>query len=140
VAQLLLARCNNLSDMECMRGTLLHLVALENRPEYVKVLVGRGVSPDTPNHLNLTPLVVAAENGNFEVVEELLKAGASTELPPPGPDAKPQDLWFQLKDTPLIHAAKIGHEAMVRRLVAAGARVDTKGQQDMTALDWAKRN
>lgn len=140
VVDLILPRCGDLSNMQYMGGTLLHLVAKENRPEYVEVLIARGVSPNQPNQMNVTPLVVAAEEGNAKVVEALLKAGAATELPPPAPNAKERDLWFRLKNTPLIHAAKNGHEAIVRMLIAAGAAADTKGDQDMTALDWAKQN
>lgn len=140
MANLLFARCDDLANTGYMRGTMLHLVAQENRPEYVEILVSRGVSPNKPNNLNITPLVVAAEKGNVEVVEELLIAGASTELPLPAPDAKERDLWFCLKDTALIHAAKHGHEGFVKMLIAAGALLDTKGQQEMTALYWSKQN
>lgn len=140
IADLLLARCSDLANMEYMRGTLLHLVARKNRSEYVEILVSHGVSPDQPDNLYITPLVVAAEQGSGEVAEELLKAGASTELPLPDPDTKERDLWFRLKDTALIHAAKHGHEGIAKMLIAAGALVDTQGQQEMTALDWAKQN
>ena len=120
-ADVLLSRCDDLSSMEGMCDTLLELVARYNRPEYVEALVSRGVPPDGPDNVNVTPLAVAAGEGNAEVVEAFLKAGASTELPPPAPDAKQRDLLFRLKDTPLILAAKNGHESVVRMLIAAGA-------------------
>jgi ankyrin repeat protein len=139
VVDVLLARVRDLSGLKYMRGTLLHLAAEQNRPDIVPLLVQRGVSPNEPDNLNVTPLAVAAERGHLEVVKALLDAGASTELPPPPPGEKQWDSMFRLKDTPLIHAAKNGNEAIVRLLTDAGAKVEIRGQQEMTALDWAKQ-
>jgi hypothetical protein len=77
----------------------------------------------TPN----SPLVVAAESGNLELVDQLLRSGASTEQT----DARGR--------TALLVATLRGDMTMAQRLLAAGARVDAVDAGGDTPLAAARR-
>jgi hypothetical protein len=77
----------------------------------------------TPN----SPLVVAAESGNPELVDQLLRSGVSTEQT----DARGR--------TALLVATLRGDMTMARRLLAAGARVDAVDAGGDTPLAAARR-
>ncbi|KAK4238351.1 ankyrin repeat-containing domain protein, partial [Achaetomium macrosporum] len=88
----------------------------------VKLLIGRGVSVDTPDTDNddKTPLCVAAECGRVDVVKLLLQA-----------DANRNHQTSKARDTPLSLAVAHGHEAVVKALLEAGADitlVNAKGE------------
>jgi hypothetical protein len=77
----------------------------------------------TPN----SPLVVAAESGNLELVDQLLRSGVSTEQT----DARGR--------TALLVATLRGDMTMAQRLLAAGARVDAVDAGGDTPLAAARR-
>jgi hypothetical protein len=77
----------------------------------------------TPN----SPLVVAAESGNLELVDQLLRSGVSTQQT----DARGR--------TALLVATLRGDTTMARRLLAAGARVDAVDAGGDTPLAAARR-
>jgi ankyrin repeat protein len=78
------------------------------------------------NRYGLTPLVVAAETGNVELVRMLLRAGADANLAVAG------------GETPLMTAARTGRREVVRELLAAGANPNAKEEsKGQTALVWA---
>jgi hypothetical protein len=77
----------------------------------------------TPN----SPLVVAAESGNLELVDQLLHSGVSTEQT----DARGR--------TALLVATLRGDTTMARRLLAAGARADAVDAGGDTPLAAARR-
>ena len=77
----------------------------------------------TPN----SPLVVAAESGNLELVDQLLRSGVSTEQT----DARGR--------TALLVATLRGDLTMARRLLAAGARADAADAAGDTPLAAARR-
>jgi len=74
-----------------------------------------------------SPLVTAAESGNLERVDQLLRSGMSTEQT----DARGR--------TALLIAALRGDVTMVRRLLAAGARADVVDEDGDTPLAAARR-
>jgi cytoskeletal protein RodZ len=74
-----------------------------------------------------SPLVTAAESGNLERVDQLLRGGISTEQT----DARGR--------TALLVATLRGDAAMVRRLLAAGARADIADENGDTPLAVAQR-
>jgi len=72
-------------------------------------------------------LVAAAESGNLELVDQLLRNGISTEQT----DARGRSA--------LLVATLRGDTAMVRRLLAAGARADVADEDGETPLGAARR-
>ncbi|XP_031135142.1 kinase D-interacting substrate of 220 kDa B isoform X1 [Sander lucioperca] len=72
-----------------------------------------------------TPLMVAAEQGNLEIVQELIKRGANVNL-------DDIDCW-----TALISAAKEGHIEVVRELLENKANLEHRDMGGWTALMWA---
>jgi hypothetical protein len=81
---------------------------------------GSGVAPNAP-------LVMAAESGNLELVDQLLHSGVSTEQT----DARGR--------TALLVATLRGDMTMARRLLAAGARIDAVDAAGDTPLAAARR-
>ncbi|KAM9708978.1 kinase D-interacting substrate of 220 kDa B isoform 4-T5 [Menidia menidia] len=72
-----------------------------------------------------TPLMVAAEQGNLEIVQELIRRGANVNL-------DDIDCW-----TALISAAKEGHIEVVRELLENNANLEHRDMGGWTALMWA---
>ncbi|XP_041827164.1 kinase D-interacting substrate of 220 kDa B isoform X2 [Melanotaenia boesemani] len=72
-----------------------------------------------------TPLMVAAEQGNLEIVQELIRRGANVNL-------DDVDRW-----TALISAAKEGHIEVVRELLENDANLELRDMGGWTALMWA---
>ncbi|XP_068608545.1 kinase D-interacting substrate of 220 kDa B [Brachionichthys hirsutus] len=72
-----------------------------------------------------TPLMVAAEQGNLEIAQELIRRGANVNLD----DA---DCW-----TALISASKEGHIEVVRELLENNANLEHRDMGGWTALMWA---
>ncbi|XP_034715104.1 kinase D-interacting substrate of 220 kDa B isoform X1 [Etheostoma cragini] len=72
-----------------------------------------------------TPLMVAAEQGNLEIVQELIQRGANVNL-------DDIDCW-----TALISAAKEGHIEVVRELLENKANLEHRDMGGWTALMWA---
>nr|XP_038967543.1 kinase D-interacting substrate of 220 kDa isoform X12 [Rattus norvegicus] len=72
-----------------------------------------------------TPLMLAAEQGNVEIVKELLKNGANCNL-------EDLDNW-----TALISASKEGHIHIVEELLKSGASLEHRDMGGWTALMWA---
>ncbi len=72
-----------------------------------------------------TPVFAAAARGHVEIVELLLRHGAS-------PNARCEG-----GGTPLLMAAAFGNAAVVQRLVAGGADVDDCDDQGVTAMHFA---
>ncbi len=109
----------------------------------VRVCLRFGVDPNAPSrwgwHLEndgQTPLTAAAQHGQVEVVQLLLKGGADPNLRDSGPDYP--------HETPLSTAAMHAQLEVCRVLLEAGAdpNVPTNPKQpgdpgNWTALDWA---
>ncbi|XP_029972702.1 kinase D-interacting substrate of 220 kDa B isoform X4 [Salarias fasciatus] len=72
-----------------------------------------------------TPLMVAAEQGNLEIVQELIRRGANVNL-------DDVDCW-----TALISAAKEGHIEVVKELLENNANLEHRDMGGWTAVMWA---
>ncbi len=81
-----------------------------------------------PTNSGLTPLMMAAANGNSDCVSFLIKLGDSVNATQPNG-------W-----TPLMHAAANGNETAVEVLVKAGANVRAKNSKGQTASAIADEN
>jgi uncharacterized protein len=87
----------------------------EDRTDVVVNLLGRGLDPNTSDTSGTTLLMVAARNGNLELLDFLLRSGANT---------MNQNMYG---DTAIALAALYGQEQSVQRLIGAGARSDGPG-------------
>jgi uncharacterized protein len=96
--------------------------AAENDAAELRQLLANGHSPDEADDRGRTGLQIAAINGNLQIAELLLKAGAHT---------APKDM---LGNTALHYAADRNHLAIVELLLEAGAAVDPENHNGMTPL------
>src|SRR5262249_56407881 len=88
--------------------------------------VNGGARGTAANRYGISPLLVACEIGNVEVIDKLLRAGAGA------------NSANAAGETALMIAARTGKAAAVKRLVAAGADVNAKESiRGQTALMWA---
>ncbi|ETK87244.1 hypothetical protein, variant 3 [Phytophthora nicotianae] len=86
-------------------STLLHVVAgWKHSEQIVRDLIEAGVPPDVRDDSGWTPLLEAAQEGQFAVCQALLEAGATPDLPCG-------------EVTPLHAAVEVGNEEMVRWLL-----------------------
>jgi ankyrin repeat protein len=97
-----------------------------NDQKMVELLVRNHAKVNAANRYGVTPLALAATNGNEAVAEILLRAGANPNA------ALPEG------ETVLMTAARSGHAAVVKALVARGAKLNAaETWQSQTALMWA---
>ncbi|ETP17087.1 hypothetical protein, variant 3 [Phytophthora nicotianae CJ01A1] len=86
-------------------STLLHVVAgWKHSEQIVRDLIEAGVPPDVRDDSGWTPLLEAAQEGQFAVCQALLEAGATPDLPCG-------------EVTPLHASVEVGNEEMVRWLL-----------------------
>ncbi|XP_066542576.1 ankyrin repeat domain-containing protein 50 isoform X2 [Hoplias malabaricus] len=93
--------------------------------EVVSLLLERGANPEHKDRDGMTPLLLASYEGNEELVELLLEAGADVDE---SAGAHPSAV------TPLLAAAAMGHVGTVNRLLFWGAAVDGIDGEGRTAL------
>src|SRR5262249_22721497 len=88
--------------------------------------VNGGARGTAANRYGISPLLVACEIGNVEVIDKLLRAGAGA------------NSANAAGETALMIAARTGKAAAVKRLVAAGADINAKESvRGQTAVMWA---
>ena len=110
-------------------ATALHWAAYLNDAATSAALIRAGARADAPNSYRVTPLALAARNGNADIIGQLLAAGVDPNDPRQA---------VNTGETPLMHAARSGQIAAVRALVEAGADVDAQeGWNGQSALMWA---
>ncbi|MBI4650359.1 ankyrin repeat domain-containing protein [Candidatus Desantisbacteria bacterium] len=155
------------SDKNKVGNQKLMAAALNNDLEAVKKLIAEGVDLEERypvlNGFNdeHTPLLVACRDGHYEIVKELLKAGANVNVTEPTFGAVPLhkatynghanitallvkqsgiNINFQGPSngyTPLHDALWHGYADCSEILINAGARLDLKGHDGKTPLDIA---
>ncbi|KAM9804709.1 uncharacterized protein ankrd50l [Neosynchiropus ocellatus] len=97
--------------------------------EVASLLLERGADPCHRDHDGMTPLLLAAYEGHYEIVELLLEAGADVDE-----TAVPQGNSPAAAVTPLLAAAAMGHMRTVSRLLFWAAAVDAIDCEGRTAL------
>ncbi|MFK7802362.1 MAG: ankyrin repeat domain-containing protein [Anaerolineae bacterium] len=118
----------DLSHIDKRNNTLLHHAAFENGTNIAEILLTENVIDleARRSKFGFTPLLVAAFQGNVEMVELLIANGA---------DIEAKDDWG---DTPVNVAAWDGRLAVIEKLLELGAQVDVKNQGGQNALDYAR--
>ena len=103
------------------RDTVAHLLMAG-----ANAIAALGVHPGSKVFSGYTPLLIASENGNQEVVRALLAAevSADSERAAQGHSA-------------LMLAAQAGHLDTARTLLHGGANVNATSRSGLTALSWA---
>ncbi len=96
----------------------------------VASLLRRGAKVNGPDRYKTTPLYKAAVQGETEIVQILLAAGADANQESGGAD----------EGTPLCAAAAWGRTEIVRLLLQHGADPNLIEKGPMTALIWAQQN
>lgn len=92
----------------------------------VQELIAEGISVDSRDSKEKTPLITAAEDGNVDVVQTLLDAGA---------DVNTVDVYGE---TALMAAAYHDQLNVVEFLVARGADLGVRNNEGSTALELAQ--
>jgi len=110
--------------------TDLHRAISVNEPAgRIAALIATGADVNAANRYGITPLSLAAANGNAGVIDLLLKSGA---------DAHAADAALSDGRTLLMLTARTGSVEAIARLVAAGANVNAaETRTGSTALMWA---
>lgn len=104
----------------------LPTAALRDDLESAQRLIASGANVRAADRYGVTPLSLAATNGNAAMIRLLLTAGADPNTTLPG------------GETVLMTASRTGRLDAVRALIAAGARVrDAEPRRGQTALIWA---
>ncbi|XP_073329538.1 uncharacterized protein ankrd50l isoform X2 [Pagrus major] len=98
--------------------------------EVVSLLLERGADPGYRDQDGMTPLLLAAYEGNHDIVELLLEAGADVNETA-SPDG---NVSAAAAVSPLLAAAAMGHMKTVSRLLYWGAAVDAIDCEGRTAL------
>ncbi|CAF4113390.1 unnamed protein product, partial [Rotaria magnacalcarata] len=111
--------------------TALFMATLKNRVDVVKFLIEKGAHVSVQNRFGVSPLLLCAEVGNFELVQALVQAGADVNLAPQGVLAEDNYLAGQ---TPLFGAAKKGHVEICEYLIQNGADVNAITMTGVTSL------
>ncbi|XP_076155619.1 kinase D-interacting substrate of 220 kDa B isoform X1 [Alosa pseudoharengus] len=104
--------------------SLFSFVEEENLPA-IKAHLDKFREVDSRSDHGQTALMVAAEQGNLEIVQELIRRGANVNL-------DDVDCW-----TALISAAKEGHIDVVKELLTNNANLENRDMGGWTALMWA---
>ena len=106
--------------------TALHWAVRGDAVDIALSLIRAGAAADSTNRYGVTPLILAATNGNAVVIEALMKAGADPN------DAMPEG------QTVLMAAARTGKVDAVKALLRGGADPNVHERRlGETALMWA---
>ena len=107
--------------------TPLMQAVMRNDPKMVNMLLDKGAKIDQKNfYTELTPLMMAVDNGSMEMVEQLIARKANLNL---------QD---ERGRSALMHATAARQTQIAQRLLQAGADATLKDKQGRTADDLAK--
>jgi len=98
-------------------GTLI----IDHSLERMNLLLSFGADIHSPDEYGHTPLQLAADSGNLEIVKELIKRGANVNQPEYG-------------RTPLHIAASSGNLEIVKELIKSGANVNQPDENGFTPI------
>ena len=105
--------------------TALHWAVRLNSLDVVDLLIAAGADVMVANTFNVTPLSLAATNGNPVMIERLLEAGAD-------PNATTTE-----SDAVILTAARTGQADAIRMFIAHGTDVNVTQEDGQTPLMWA---
>ncbi|XP_047430313.1 kinase D-interacting substrate of 220 kDa B [Mugil cephalus] len=119
--------------MDTTTSIKMTTLAIQNLFSYVeeenltalKAHLDRFKEVDGRSDVGQTPLMLAAEQGSLEIVQELIRRGANVNL-------DDVDCW-----SALISAAKEGHVDVVKELLENSAYIEHRDMGGWTALTWA---
>ncbi|UJR14534.1 hypothetical protein I4U23_001530 [Adineta vaga] len=111
--------------------TALFMATLKDRVDVVKFLIDKRAQVNVQNRYGVSPLLLCAESGNFELVQALVEAGADVNITPQGDLAEENFLAGQ---TPLFGAAKKGHVEICQYLIKNNADVNAVTMTGATPL------
>jgi ankyrin repeat protein len=104
-------------------ASLLTVAVHFGHSDIVRLLLGRGASPNAHSDTGDTPLVVACRQGYISVVDALLQHNQRTTARP-GVQLESVDVNLRVRWSALEMACKHGYLIIVKKLLAAGARCD----------------
>jgi ankyrin repeat protein len=118
-------------DFFCAKGASVHqtdtkgqtalLYAIVNRSvSWIEALLRQGSDPNHPCKEGITPLYVAARDGNCDIIRALCDAGADA-----------------TESAALFRAVRYGHLRVVQELLERGAPLDATDEHDNTLLHYA---
>jgi hypothetical protein len=110
-----------LDDRDDDGKSLIEYCAINNLTEAIQAIITAGASIDIPNTAGKTPLTLAIQKANQEIVEILIKAGA-----------QPNWRWPKTLETALHHCKSLEIAVF---LVEHGARMNLKSSADKKAVD-----
>ena len=109
--------------------TALHRAVSVNDVQKTEALIRTGADVNAVNRYGVTPLSLAAGNGNTRLLDALIKSGAKTQT---------ADAALRDGRTLLMLAARTGSAEAVKLLVANGGAVNaTESRTGTTAVMWA---
>ncbi len=115
------ANATQSNRLDASGTTALHHAASENDLLRVRLLLAAGADAQLRGVQGVTALSLAASHGSASMIDALVRAGASPDVPVGGV-------------TPLMVAASAGSLEAVERLVEAGASVDARDPDGSTAM------
>ena len=125
VRELLRSSTTDVNVSEPDGTTALHWAVRLDQQEMVEQLITAGANVTAATAFDVTPLALAAINGNPSMVGALLDAGADPNAVMAG------------GETVLMTAARTGRADVIRTLVARNADVNETHAKGQTALMWA---
>ncbi|KAK5056122.1 hypothetical protein LTR84_012675 [Exophiala bonariae] len=125
-AKVLIDHGSDVLDTNYGNCTPLYLAASYGKYSMINFLLQYGRPQlDVPDSRGTTPLHKVVEQGNLDMVQVMLEAGALVAA------------HDQQGSTPLHLAAKRGHTMIAKQLVSAGAFVHVKDEENLCPLDYA---
>ena len=107
----------------------VHQAVLSGDRAAVQRLIRSGADVNAANRYGVTALLLAAQRGHADLIDVLLKAGASV---------KAAETKLPEGQTLLMHASRTGNVASMKALIAAGSSVNARETRTgTTAAIWA---
>ena len=111
---------------ETQSYTILHLATIENNIKAVEsLLVNKKISPNVMTKQGLTPLMIAAKKGYYEITEILIKNGANI------------NTTSKTKNSAIMYAASSNGESnykIAKYLLEKDSKIDNQNKKGNTAL------
>lgn len=126
--ELLKAPGIRINDVSAQGETALMLACIQGRLDLVKQLLSMDARINQPGWAPLHYAVSANHEHSLEILQLLLDEHAYVDAESPN------------KSTPLMLAAQYGSQDMVVTLLNAGADVELRNQQNLSAIDFARRS